>query len=144
MQSQFMVQMGILPIEQFFQLMTSLKSKHYQKRTNVMPKYEILTLLDKQMTGHIEHPKVQQQQRQPQKSQRTLTGRFFRRVTLTLVTVALNSSGATRACNPEGNSVSNRLDNPNLKDKVKSRALQTRFLTRAKRALASIQFKFAF
>ena len=83
-----------------------------------MPKYEIRTLLDKQMTGHIEHPKVQQQQRQPQKSQRTLTGRFFRRVTLTLVTVALNSSGATRACNPEGNSVSNRLDNPNLKDQI--------------------------
>ena len=84
-----------------------------------MTKREIRTLLDKQMTGHIEHPKVQQQQRQPQKSQRTLTGRFFRKVTLTLVTVALNSSGATRACNPEGNSVSNRLDNPNLKDQIK-------------------------
>ena len=77
----------------------------------------VLTLLDRQMTGHIEHPKVQQQHRQPQNSQRTLIGRFFRNVWLTRVTVALNSSGATRACNPEGNSVSKRLDKPNLLSK---------------------------
>ena len=81
---------------------------------NKKGKSSLLTLLDRQMTGHIEHPKVQQQHRQPQNSQRTLTGRFFRKVTLTRVTVALNSSGATRACNPEGNSVSKRLDKPNL------------------------------
>ena len=74
----------------------------------------LLTLLDKQMTGHIEQPRVQQQQRQPQKSHLTLTGRVFLSVTLTLVMVALNSSGATRACKAEGNSVSKRLDNPNL------------------------------
>jgi len=70
-------------------------------------------LLDKHITGHIEHPSVQQQQRQPQKSHLTLMGKFLRSVTLTRVTVALNSSGATRACSPEGNSVSKRLDKPN-------------------------------
>ena len=86
---------------------------------NKKGKSSLLTLLDRQMTGHIEHPKVQQQHRQPQNSQRTLTGRFFRKVTLTRVTVALNSSGATRACNPEGNSVSKRLDKPNLSEKKK-------------------------
>ena len=70
--------------------------------------------MERQITGHIEHPRVQQQHRHPQNSHLTLTGKFFRKVTLTLVTVALNSSGATRACSPEGNSVSNRLDKPNL------------------------------
>jgi hypothetical protein len=35
------------------------------------------------MTGHMEHPSVQQQHRQPQKSQRTLTGRFFLNVAFT-------------------------------------------------------------
>ena len=44
----------------------------------------------------------------------TLTGRFFLNVTLTLVTVALNSSGATLACNADGNSVSKRFESPNL------------------------------
>ena len=74
-----------------------------------------LTLLERHITGHMEHPKVQQQHRHPQKSQRTFTGRFFLRVTLTLVTVALNSSGATLACNADGNSVSKRFESPNLK-----------------------------
>ena len=67
------------------------------------------------MTGHIEQPSVQQQQRQPQKSQRTLTGRERRRVEFTLPREALNSSGATRACRPDGKSLSKRFDNPNLK-----------------------------
>ena len=75
---------------------------------------KILTRLERQITGHIEHPRVQQQHKHPQNSHLTLIGKFFLKVTLTLVTVALNSSGATRACSPEGNSVSNRLDKPNL------------------------------
>lgn len=54
-----------------------------------------LTLLLRQITGHILQPSVQQQQRQPQSSQRTLTGRFFLRQLLTLLMLALNSSGAT-------------------------------------------------
>lgn len=54
-----------------------------------------LTLLLRQITGHILQPNVQQQQRQPQSSQRTLTGRFFLRQLLTLLMLALNSSGAT-------------------------------------------------
>ena len=62
----------------------------------------------------MEHPNVQQQHKHPQKSQRTLIGRFFLNVTLTLVTVALNSSGATLACNADGNSVSKRFESPNL------------------------------
>ena len=49
------------------------------------------------MTGHIEQPSVQQQQRHPQKSHRTFTGSVFLRVTLTRLMVALYSSGATRA-----------------------------------------------
>jgi len=49
------------------------------------------------MTGHMEQPRVQQQHRQPQNNQRTLTGKFFLSVALTLPMVALNSSGATRA-----------------------------------------------
>ena len=72
------------------------------------------TLLERHITGHMEHPSVQQQHKQPQKSQRTLIGRFFLNVTLTLVTVALNSSGATLACNADGNSVSKRFESPNL------------------------------
>ena len=75
---------------------------------------KFLTRLERQITGHIEHPRVQQQHKHPQNSHLTLIGKFFLKVTLTLVTVALNSSGATRACSPEGNSVSNRLDKPNL------------------------------
>lgn len=54
-----------------------------------------LTLLLRQITGHILQPKVQQQQRQPHRSHRTLTGRFFLRQLLTLLMLALNSSGAT-------------------------------------------------
>ena len=47
-----------------------------------------LTLLLRQTTGHMEQPRVQQQQRQPNSSQRTLTGRALRSVTFTRVTVA--------------------------------------------------------
>lgn len=54
-----------------------------------------LTLLLRQITGHILQPKVQQQQRHPHSSHRTLTGRFFLRQLLTLLMLALNSSGAT-------------------------------------------------
>lgn len=78
---------------------------------------DALTLFDKHITGHMEHPRVQQQQRQPQKSHRTLTGKDLRKVTLIRVMVALNSSGATRACRAGGNSVSKRLDSPNLQFK---------------------------
>ena len=74
----------------------------------------LLTLLDKQMTGHMEQPSVQQQQRHPQKSHLTLTGRLLRSVTLTRVMLALNSSGATRACSAAGNSVSKRFESPKL------------------------------
>ena len=91
-----------------------------------------LTLLLRQTTGHMEQPRLQQQQRKPNSSQRTLTGSAFLRVTLTRVTVAwgraivniirvselssytLNSSGATLECSEGGNSVSNLLDKPNL------------------------------
>ncbi len=66
----------------------------------------------------MEHPSVQQQHRHPQKSHRTLTGRVLRRVTLTRLMVALNSSGATRACRAQGNSVSKRLDRPKLKREI--------------------------
>ena len=68
-----------------------------KKRQEKGQKNDQLTLLDKQITGHIEHPRVQQQHKHPQKSHLTLIGKFFRKVTLTRVTVALNSSGATRA-----------------------------------------------
>ena len=47
-----------------------------------------LTLLLRQTTGHIEHPRVQQQHRQPNSNHLTLMGRAFLRVTFTLVTVA--------------------------------------------------------
>ena len=47
-----------------------------------------LTLLLRQTTGHMEQPRVQQQHRHPNNSQRTLTGRAFLSVTLTRVTVA--------------------------------------------------------
>ena len=79
-----------------------------------LPYTYLLTLLERHITGHMEHPNVQQQHKHPQKSQRTLIGRFFLNVTLTLVTVALNSSGATLACNADGNSVSKRFESPNL------------------------------
>ena len=54
-----------------------------------------LTLLLRQTTGQREHPNVQQQQMQPQKSHLTLTGRDLRKTLLILDIVALNSSGAT-------------------------------------------------
>ena len=63
-----------------------------------------LTLLLRQTTGHMEQPRVQQQHRQPNSSQRTLTGRALRRVTFTRVTVActlghvsLSTSAANRS-----------------------------------------------
>lgn len=78
---------------------------------------ECCVLLLKHITGHSEHPKVQQQQTQPQKSHLTLTGSVFFKILLTLITVAWNSSGATLETKPEGNSVSNLLLSPNLKTK---------------------------
>ena len=58
----------------------------------------------RQTTGHMEQPRVQQQHRQPNSSQRTLTGRALRRVTFTRVTVActlghvsLSTSAANRS-----------------------------------------------
>ncbi len=47
-----------------------------------------ITRLLRQTTGHMEHPRLQQQQRNPNRSQRTLTGSAFLSVTLTRVTVA--------------------------------------------------------
>merc|ERR1719480_406015 len=75
----------------------------------------LLQLVSRPLTeaDHREQPRLQQQQRNPNSSQRTLTGSAFLRVTLTRVTVALNSSGATLECNEVGNSVSNLLDRPN-------------------------------
>lgn len=71
------------------------------------------------MTGHNEHPSVQQQQTQPQNSHLTLTGNVFFRIPFIRLIVALNSSGATRDTRPEGNSVLNRLLKPNLKKKTR-------------------------
>jgi hypothetical protein len=70
------------------------------------------------MTGHREHPSVQQQQTQPQKSHFTFTGRVFLRMLFTRITVALYSSGATRDTKPFGNSASNLLLRPNLQNKI--------------------------
>lgn len=75
---------------------------------------DLRVLLLRQITGHILQPKVQQQQRHPQSSHRTLTGRFFLRQLLTLLILALNSSGATFPVKDEGNSASNLLLSPNL------------------------------
>lgn len=69
------------------------------------------------MTGHREHPRVQQQHTQPQNNHLTLTGKVFFSTLFTLITVALNSSGATRDMRPLGNSDSKRLLRPNLKEK---------------------------
>lgn len=77
----------------------------------------MLTLLLKHITGHREHPKVQQQQTQPQNSHFTLTGSVFFSTALIRSTVALNSSGATRETRPAGNCTLNRLLKPNLKKK---------------------------
>jgi len=73
-----------------------------------------LTLLLKQMTGHREQPRVQQQHTQPQNNHLTLTGKVFFNTLFILITVALNSSGATRDIRPLGNSDSKRLLRPNL------------------------------
>lgn len=69
------------------------------------------------MTGHREQPKVQQQHTQPQNNHFTFTGSVFLSTLLALIIVALNSSGATRDTSPLGNSHSNRLLKPNLKQK---------------------------
>lgn len=82
--------------------------------------YVCLTLLLKQMTGHKEHPRVQQQQTQPQNSHLTFTGKVFFNTLFILITVALNSSGATRDIRPLGNSDSKRLLRPNLKQKLRT------------------------
>ena len=129
-QSQLAVEMTVLPVQLLLQLVPSLTENHRFSLWGVRS-YSLLTLLLRQTTGHMEQPRVQQQQRQPNSSQRTLTGRAFLRVTLTRVTVActssechlshdchintLNSSGATRECKEEGNSVSNLFERPNLR-----------------------------
>lgn len=76
---------------------------------------KILTRLLRQITGHKEQPNVQQQQRQPQNSHLTFTGRVFFNIPFIRITVSLNSSGATRDTKPLGNSVLNLLLKPNLK-----------------------------
>lgn len=81
-------------------------------------KKERFTLLLRQITGHKEHPKVQQQHTQPQNSHLTLTGKVFFNTLFILITVALNSSGATLDTRPLGNSDSKRLLRPNLSNKV--------------------------
>lgn len=73
-----------------------------------------VTFLLKHITGHNEHPRVQQQQIHPQKSHRALTGKVFFRTAFTRLMDALNSSGATRDVSVDGNSVLNRLLSPNL------------------------------
>lgn len=73
-----------------------------------------LTLLLRHITGHNEQPNVQQQQTQPQNNHFTLTGRAFFKIPFIRPIVALNSSGATRETNPEGNSELKRLLRPNL------------------------------
>ena len=92
-------------------------SLNFSKSLN-MRKIDLLTLLLKHITGHNEHPRVQQQQTQPQNSHLTFTGSVFLRTLLTRITVALNSSGATRDTNPFGNSDSNRLLRPNLQQNI--------------------------
>lgn len=77
---------------------------------------ECLVLLLRQTTGHMDIPKVQQQHMHPQSNQRTLTGIVLLSTLLTLVTVALYSSGATLALRACWNSTSNLLLSPNLKE----------------------------
>lgn len=74
-----------------------------------------LTLLLRQITGHREHPSVQQQHMQPQNNHLTLTGSVFLSTLLIRATVAWYSSGATRDCSPDGNSPLKRLLRPKLK-----------------------------
>lgn len=76
--------------------------------------FKILTLLLRHITGQREHPNVQQQHKHPQNNHFTLTGKVFFKIPLILITVSLNSSGATRDTNPLGNSVLNLLLKPNL------------------------------
>lgn len=80
----------------------------------------MLTRLLKQITGQSEQPNVQQQQTQPQNNHLTLTGKVFFRTLFILITVALNSSGATRDIRPFGNSDSKRLLSPNLQHVIYS------------------------
>jgi hypothetical protein len=47
------------------------------------------------MMGHMEQPRVQQQQMQPQNSHLAFTGSVFFKTLLILCILALNSSGAT-------------------------------------------------
>jgi hypothetical protein len=96
---------------------TSLKQVLHKKARTTLHSYH-RTLFDRQITGHIEQPSVQQQQRHPQKSHLTLTGSVLRRVTFTRLMVDLYSSGATRACSEGGNSPSNRFDRPKLKGRT--------------------------
>lgn len=76
------------------------------------------TFLFKHITGHRETPTVQQQHTHPQTKNRRFTGKAFFRTLLMRLIVALNSSGATLDCNPDGNSVLKRLLSPNLEKKV--------------------------
>jgi hypothetical protein len=69
----------------------------------------------KHITGHREHPKVQQQHTQPQKSHLTFIGRVFFRTEFIRWIVALYSSGATLLSSKGGNSGLNLLLKPNLK-----------------------------
>lgn len=75
---------------------------------------KILTLLLKHITGQREQPSVQQQQIHPQNNHLTFKGKVFFNTPLIRIIVALNSSGATFWASPGGNSVLNRLLNPNL------------------------------
>lgn len=77
---------------------------------------DCITLLLRQITGHKEHPSVQQQHKHPQNNHFTFTGKVFLSTLLILSTVSLNSSGATLDTKPLGNSTQNLLLNPNLKE----------------------------
>lgn len=82
-----------------------------------------LTLLLKHITGHREHPRVQQQHTHPQNSHFTLTGSVFLRTVLMRRMVALNSSGATRDTRPAGNCTLKRLLRPKLESEDKEREI---------------------
>jgi len=56
---------------------------------------ELLTRLLRQITGHMEQPRVQQQHRQPQTSHFMFSGNVFRNTLLIRFMDAVNSSGAT-------------------------------------------------
>lgn len=98
-------------------VIAKLMQFHSNNKTKAVNLLNSLTLLLRQITGHKEHPKVQQQQRQPQNNHFTFTGRVFFNTAFILITVSLNSSGATLDTNPLGNSVLNLLLKPNLKIK---------------------------